>query len=30
MRFGIVGVDFKNQKRIPKKSALWFKDFLKN
>jgi len=30
VRFGIVGVDFKNQKRIPKKSALWLKDFLKN
>ncbi len=28
VRFGIVGVDFKNQKRIPKKSALWLKDFL--
>jgi beta-glucosidase len=28
MRFGIVYVDYKTQKRIPKRSALWFKEFL--
>jgi len=28
MRFGIVYVDYITQKRIPKRSALWFKDFL--
>jgi len=28
MRFGIVYVDYKTQKRTPKRSALWFKEFL--
>ena len=28
MRFGIVYVDYKTLKRIPKRSALWFKEFL--
>ncbi len=28
MRFGIVFVDYKTHKRIPKRSALWFKEFL--
>jgi beta-glucosidase len=28
MRFGIVYVDYKTQKRIPKQSALWFQEFL--
>ena len=28
MRFGIVYVDYKTQTRIPKRSALWFKEFL--
>ena len=28
MRFGIVHVDYITQKRIPKRSALWFKEFL--
>ena len=30
MRFGIVYVDYKTQKRTPKRSALWFKEFLNN
>jgi len=28
MRFGIVFVDYKTLKRTPKRSALWFKEFL--
>ena len=28
MRFGIVHVDYVTQKRIPKRSAIWFKEFL--
>ena len=28
MRFGILYVDYKTQKRIPKRSALWFKELL--
>jgi len=30
MRFGIVYVDYKTLKRTPKRSALWFKEFLNN
>jgi len=29
-RFGLVYVDFDTQKRIPKQSALWYKDVIKN
>ncbi len=29
-KFGIVSIDFKTQKRTPKKSAIWFKNFLQN
>lgn len=29
-RFGLIHVDFETQKRIIKKSGLWFKDFLRN
>ena len=28
MRFGIVYVDFETQRRIPKRSALWYRDFI--
>jgi beta-glucosidase/6-phospho-beta-glucosidase/beta-galactosidase len=28
MRFGVLYVDYKTQKRIPKRSALWFKELL--
>ena len=27
-RFGIVGVDFESQRRAPKRSALWYRDFI--
>jgi beta-glucosidase len=27
-RFGIVGVDFETQRRAPKRSALWYRDFI--
>ncbi|MFP3821917.1 family 1 glycosylhydrolase, partial [Bacillus sp. SIMBA_008] len=27
-RFGLVHVDYETQKRTPKRSALWFSDFL--
>ena len=27
-RFGIVGVDFENQNRTPKRSALWYRDLI--
>jgi beta-glucosidase len=29
-RFGVVYVDYETQKRIPKQSALWYKDTIKN
>jgi beta-glucosidase len=27
-RFGIVYVDYETQRRIPKRSALWYRDFI--
>ena len=27
-RFGIVGVDFESQRRVPKRSALWYRDLI--
>jgi beta-glucosidase len=30
MRYGIIYVDFKTQKRIIKKSGYWYKDVIKN
>ena len=27
-RFGIIGVDFESQRRAPKRSALWYRDFI--
>ena len=27
-RFGIIGVDFESQRRAPKRSALWYSDFI--